>query len=240
MVAVQRMPTGFLYREVRMYSSDCRQATGTEVVCADTCFARYAVVNAGGTGCFRKLQWGVPCSDIRSFRCFYTVNVVLLTANDLSVSGSRAKRLSTIRAMMCSALHRADTICFHSSLPGVERPGGRTQAYGEKKEGRKCVCPTREPFNQAVMDYRFQIPETGYETRRLLPPHLTQSWNWNGSMEKIRSVSPFPILCSWNFPGMCIKASTACCRKVQERDGTQIRRDQSLFHLLRKYFISWG
>ena len=115
--------------------------------------------------------------------------------------------------MQCTT--QADTICFSFFDLGVERPVAAELTYGEKKEVKKVRLPYREPFNQAVTDYRFKIPETGYETT-IASAALDSKLELNCGIRKDSFCVSFPILCSWNFPGMCIKA-TACCRKVREK-----------------------
>ena len=58
----------------------------------------------------------------------------------------------------------------------------------------------REPFNQAVTDYRFKIPETGYETT-IASAALDSKLELNGGIEKdsfcVSLSNPLQLELSW-------------------------------------------
>lgn len=55
--------------------------------------------------------------------------------------------------------------------------------YGKKKEVKRVCLPHHEPFNQAVMDHRFEIPGIGYETTIVFAV-LDFELELNGGIEK--------------------------------------------------------
>ena len=100
--------------------------------------------------------------------------------------------------MQCTT--QADTICFSFFDLGVECPVAAELTYGEKKEVKKVRLPYREPFNQAVTDYRFKIPETGYETT-IASAALDSKLELNGGIEKdsfcVSLSNPLQLELSW-------------------------------------------
>lgn len=160
----------------------------------DTLMSVQAELDASG-----KASVDIPARIFGASDCFYTVNVVLLTAdNNRLEQQSKATFYYSCYDMQCTT--QADTICFSFFDLGVERPVAAELTYGEKKEVKKVRLPYREPFNQAVTDYRFKIPETGYETT-IASAALDSKLELNGGIEKdsfcVSLSNPLQLELSW-------------------------------------------
>ncbi|UVO69489.1 hypothetical protein NXW64_25940 [Bacteroides ovatus] len=111
--------------------------------------------------------------------------------------------------------------------------------YGEKKEVKKVRLPYREPFNQAVTDYRFKIPETGYETT-IASAALDSKLELNGGIEKDSFCVSLSNPLQLELSLVCVSRQPPVAERFGKRDGTQIRRDRSLFRLLRRSILFHG
>lgn len=148
---------------------------------------------------FGKVSVDIPSQIFGASDCFYHVNVVLLTAdNNRLEQQDKATFYYSCYDVQCTT--QADTICFSFFDLGVERPLEAELTYGEKKEVKKVRLPYREPFNQTISDYRFKIPEIGYETI-ITSTGLDPKLELNGGIEKdsfcVSLSNPLQLELSW-------------------------------------------
>ncbi|WP_278716096.1 alpha-2-macroglobulin family protein [Bacteroides caecimuris] len=160
----------------------------------DTLMSVQAELDASG-----KVSVDIPSQMFGASDCFYHVNVVLLTAdNNRLEQQDKATFYYSCYDVQCTT--QADTICFSFFDLGVEHPLEAELTYGEKKEVKKVRLPYREPFNQTISDYRFKIPEIGYETI-ITPAGLDPKLELNGGIEKdsfcVSLSNPLQLELSW-------------------------------------------
>ena len=146
-----------------------------------------------------KASVDIPSKIFGASDCFYSVNAVLLTADN-----NRLEQYDKATFYHCNHdiqyTTQADTITFSFFDLGVERPIAAELVYGDKKEVKKIRLPYREPFNQSVSDYRFKIPEADYETV-ITADRLDSRLKLNGGIEKdsfcVSLSNPLQLELSW-------------------------------------------
>lgn len=152
---------GLPLREVNMEVTIGRQQVlesyADILLLPDTLMSSRVELDAAG-----KASVDIPSQIFGPSDCFYSVEVVLLTADNVRLEQqNRATFYHSCYNIQAKA--QADTVCFSFLDLGVERPVDAELSYGDKKEVKKIRLPYREPFNQSVSDYRFKIPELDYE-----------------------------------------------------------------------------
>lgn len=160
----------------------------------DTLMSVQAELDASG-----KASVDIPSQIFGASDCFYHVNVVLLTAdNNRLEQQDKATFYYSCYNVQCAT--QADTVSFSFFDLGVERPLEAELTYGDKKEVKKIRLPYREPFNQAIPDYRFKIPEVEYETI-IASAGLDPKLELNGGIEKdsfcVSLSNPLQLELSW-------------------------------------------
>lgn len=160
----------------------------------DTLMSVQAELDASG-----KASVDIPSKIFGASDCFYNATVVLLTTdnNRLEQQGNATFYYSN-HEVQCTT--QADTLCFSFFDSGVERPVAAELSYEGKKETKKIRLPYREPFNQSVSNYRFRIPEVGYETV-IASDRLDAKLKLNGGIEKdsfcVYLSNPLQLELSW-------------------------------------------
>ncbi len=156
----------------------------------------YAKVELDAAG---KASVDIPSEIFGASDCFYSVNVVLLTAeNNRLEQQYRATFYHSCYAVQTST--KADTISFSFFDLGVERPVEAELSYGDKKEVKRVRLPYCEPFNQAVSSYQFKLPEIGYETT-ITSAVLEDGLELKGRIERdsfcVALANPLKLELSW-------------------------------------------
>lgn len=142
----------------------------------------------------------IPAEIFGASDCFYTANVVLLTADNQRLEQTcQATFYYSHYNIDCTS--QADTLCFSLFDLGVERTAVEAELiYGDKKEVKKIRLPYREPFVQSVPGYRLKIPEIEYE--KYIPTvALDDKLELRGGIEKdslcVTLSNPMNLELSW-------------------------------------------